>query len=170
MLFVVMSCLLALPDLSGFHLRVTKAERRLWVMNGEDTMGVYYVALGAGAGDSGSKLRMGDNKTPEGVYTILSRNPNSPFYKSFLIDYPSSDDAKRGLESGVIDRREYLSILQAHRAGRLPPQSTRMGGSICIHGGHVAYDWTAGCIAVTDRGMDSLWGKVKIGTKVEILP
>lgn len=170
MLSIVMSCLLALPGLSGFHLLVSKSDRRMMVMDGKDTLGVYYVALGAGAGDSGTKLRRGDCKTPEGVYTILSRNPNSPFYKSFLIDYPSSEDAKRGLDSGVIGKQEYLSILQAHRAGRLPPQSTGMGGSICIHGGHVAYDWTAGCIAVTDRGMDSLWGKVKMGTKVVIRP
>lgn len=170
MLSAVLPCLLALPGLSGFHLRVEKAARRMLIMNGQDTVKVYRVALGAGGADDGAKLIMGDRKTPEGIYTIRSSNPNSPYYKSFLIDYPSVEDAQRGLDYGVINKGTYLSILQAHRAGKLPPQSTSMGGSICIHGGRIDYDWTLGCVAVTDAVMDSLWGKVKMGTKVEIVP
>ncbi|QQS04516.1 MAG: L,D-transpeptidase family protein [Fibrobacterota bacterium] len=173
MLSAFLSCVLALPgsnNLSGFHLRVEKEARRMLVMEGRDTLKVYQVALGSGAADAGTKLIRGDHKTPEGVYIIRSRNPNSSFYKSFLIDYPSVTDAKRGLEGGVIKKSEYLSILQAHRDGKLPPQRTALGGDICIHGGYTEADWTWGCVAVGNEGMDSLWGQVKVGTKVEIVP
>ncbi|MBK8802595.1 MAG: L,D-transpeptidase family protein [Fibrobacteres bacterium] len=173
MLSVVLSCVLASTfsgTIAGFHLRVEKTARRMLVMDGKDTLKVYGVALGNGGADAGAKMIRGDRKTPEGVYTIRSRNPNSHYYKSFLLDYPSIQDAEQARHYGVINQKEYLSILQAHRAGRLPPQSTSMGGDICIHGGHIAYDWTLGCVAVTDAGMDSLWGRVKVGTKVEIAP
>ena len=54
------------------------------------------------------------------------------------------------------------------------------GGQIMIHGlptnwsarevGHPTLDWTQGCIAVTNREMDEIWGMVSDGTTVEIRP
>jgi len=35
---------------------------------------------------------------------------------------------------------------------------------------HLLYDWTLGCIAVTDAEIDEIWDLVPIGTPVEIRP
>ena len=55
-----------------------------------------------------------------------------------------------------------------------------MGGDVKIHGlrnkmgiigkFHRWFDWTLGCIAVTDNEIDELYGAVKIGTPIEIKP
>jgi murein L,D-transpeptidase YafK len=54
------------------------------------------------------------------------------------------------------------------------------GGAIMIHGlpngmgmlgaSHRLYDWTLGCIAVTDEEIDEIWNLVPVGTPVEIRP
>ncbi len=115
----------------------------------------YKVALGRGGLEP--KQREGDDRTPEGHYKIDSRNPASRFYKALHISYPDAEDRKRAAKLGV------------------PP-----GGAIMIHGlpggmawlgpVHRVYDWTAGCVAVTDAEMDEIWNLVPIGTPVEIHP
>ena len=35
---------------------------------------------------------------------------------------------------------------------------------------HRLYDWTLGCVAVTDAEIDEIWNIVPIGTPVEIRP
>ena len=35
---------------------------------------------------------------------------------------------------------------------------------------HRWFDWTAGCIALTDEEIDELYSCVKIGTRIEIKP
>jgi hypothetical protein len=35
---------------------------------------------------------------------------------------------------------------------------------------HRFFDWTDGCIAVTNKEMDELFSAVKVGTKIEIFP
>ena len=48
------------------------------------------------------------------------------------------------------------------------------GGDIFIHGGPnrkvTKRDWTAGCVAVTDRQMETIYAMVKPGTPILILP
>ena len=62
----------------------------------------------------------------------------------------------------------------ARRAGIAP------GGDVVLHGlpdgerwvgdVHRGYDWTNGCIAVTDDEMSEIWGLVDDGTPIEIRP
>ena len=40
----------------------------------------------------GDKKIEGDGKTPEGLYTINRRNPNSSFHLSLGISYPDAND------------------------------------------------------------------------------
>jgi len=35
---------------------------------------------------------------------------------------------------------------------------------------HRLYDWTLGCVAVTDPEIDEIWNLVPVGTPVEIRP
>ncbi|MBU2952816.1 L,D-transpeptidase family protein [Marinobacter sp. F3R08] len=134
---------------------VRKGERRLYLMNGDDIVRSYRISLGDNP--KGHKLYQGDERTPEGNYTLDWRNAESDFYKSIHISYPSERD------------RELAS------AWGLDP-----GGSIMIHGlpndaGDLAFaftglDWTDGCIAVTNEEMDEIWQLVSNGTPISIHP
>jgi len=116
---------------------------------------LYKVALGGGG--PGPKMQEGDRKTPEGLYRINGRNPNSAFHLSLRISYPEQRD------------------IEAARARGVSP-----GGDIMIHGlpngggwigdRHRLMDWTAGCIAVTNAEFEELWRVIKDGTPIEILP
>ena len=69
-------------------------------------------------------------------------------------------------------------------AGRVKTVASKLGvspgGAIMIHGlpnnmswvgaAHRLYDWTLGCIAVTDEEIDEIWNLVPVGTPVEIRP
>ena len=65
-------------------------------------------------------------------------------------------------------------LFRSKRLGKKP------GGSIKIHGllnkykklgkMHRFYDWTAGCIAITDEEMDYLYENTAVGTPIRILP
>ncbi len=134
---------------------VRKGERRLYLMDGEEVVRSYRISLGDNP--EGHKLYEGDERTPEGSYTLDWRNAESDFYKSIHISYPSQRD------------RELAS------AWGLDP-----GGSIMIHGlpndaGDLAFayaglDWTDGCIAVNNQEMDEIWQLVSNGTPISIHP
>jgi murein L,D-transpeptidase YafK len=134
---------------------VYKHERKLVLLSQGKELRSYKVALGGEP--VGPKTRQGDHRTPEGVYTLDSRNPNSHFYKAFHISYPNSID-----------------IAAARKLGVSP------GGDIMLHGlpkeyawvgkAHVLHDWTNGCIAVTNEEMDEIWTLVRVGTTIEIKP
>ena len=134
---------------------VRKKERRLYLLAGDQVIRSYRVGLGANP--AGHKLYEGDQRTPEGKYTLDWRNPYSDFYKSIHISYPNEND------------RELAS------AWGLDP-----GGSIMIHGlpndvgdmefAYLGLDWTDGCIAVSNEEMEEIWNLVADGTPIRILP
>jgi hypothetical protein len=105
----------------------------------------------------GDKLVRGDKATPEGMYKITSKfeSNKTKYYKALLLDYPNDEDTakfKAAIEKGIL------------------PRSARIGGLIEIHGnGGKGIDWTEGCIALTDREMDSVFKIVKVGTPVTIV-
>jgi hypothetical protein len=103
------------------------------------------------------KVQEGDGSTPEGRYRVTARMDHlaSTFYKALLIDYPNAED-----------RTEFSG---ARRRGEIPP-SARVGGLIEIHGGGGRQrDWTDGCVAVTNREIQELFGRVSVGTPVTIV-
>jgi murein L,D-transpeptidase YafK len=113
------------------------------------------VALG---GDPvGPKTRLGDHKTPEGLYAIVGRNDKSEFHRSLRLSYPNEKDRSRARK-----------------------QKVSPGGDIMIHGlpngygavgaAHALHDWTDGCIAVTNQEIEEIWAAVPDGTPVQINP
>jgi hypothetical protein len=80
------------------------------------------------------------------------------------------------LAAGLIGPTEYRQILDALHAGKMPPQHTRLGGEIYIHGrgpeeigaAPPERDWTRGCIALDNSDMQELYDLVDIGTAVRI--
>lgn len=134
---------------------VEKAARRLTLFASGTPIRSYQVSLGGQP--IGQKQQRGDGRTPEGLYSIIARNPQSTFHRALQISYPNADDRARAAAAGV-----------------------EPGGLIMIHGMrngwgwlgamHRFVDWTDGCIAVTDAEMDEIWKLVPVGTPIEIRP
>jgi len=134
---------------------IEKKERRLTLLSKGKVLKTYQISLGGNP--NGPKERQGDNKTPEGTYSIDSRNRDSRYHLSLHISYPNEKDKKRAKELGVSP-----------------------GGDIMIHGIknglawvgdlHTGVDWTKGCIAVTNEEIEEIDKLVPNGTIVEIRP
>lgn len=134
---------------------VEKTARELVLFQGDRAIRRYRVALGPNP--VGHKEVEGDGRTPEGVYFIDRRNPESRYHLSLHVSYPSPEDCDHAASLGR------------------PP-----GGDIMVHGlpndrgywgpGHVRTDWTAGCIAVTNEEIEEIWALVADGTPIEIRP
>lgn len=151
-------CALVLPSCSKFidytgpevtRVEVHKSSRQMTLWHHGEVLETFEVELGFAP--VGHKFEEGDGRTPEGEYIIDRRNPNSAYYLSIGIDYPNPAD-----------------IAAAEAAGVDP------GGDIFIHGTPRAFsrkdDWTAGCIAVTDREMRRIYAMVQDGTPITIRP
>lgn len=129
--------------------QVNKSDRMMYLFHGDKLLKSYEFALGFAP--VGHKEFEGDGKTPEGLYYISHKNPNSNYHLSLRISYPNEAD-----------------VAFAEAAGKEP------GGDIFIHGGPngpiTRRDWTWGCIAVTDREIEMIYAMVKPGTPINILP
>ena len=155
MLLVVGSCAEAMAQSRPkTEVVVHKAKRQLQLFRNGVATHTFSVCLGDEP--KGHKTTEGDEKTPEGRYTLSWKNPNSAFYKSFLISYPNAADKAQA------------------RRRRVSP-----GGAIMLHGcgelnitavQKMGIDWTDGCIAVLDHELDTLWKYVPVGTPITIHP
>lgn len=134
---------------------VYKTKRELHLLKDTDTLRTYIIALGKNP--VGAKDRQGDAKTPEGRYVIDWHNPNSKYYLSLHISYPGPADRQRAARLGMDPGGDIM-------IHGLAPKYARVGRK------HRLYDWTNGCIAVTNEEMDEIWGMVKDGTPIIIYP
>ncbi|NDV02706.1 L,D-transpeptidase family protein [Pseudoroseicyclus sp. CLL3-39] len=127
------------------QLLAAKSQRRLYLLHYNKALAVYDFQLGFTP--QGHKQFEGDGRTPEGAYYINRRNPESRYHLSIGISYPNSAD------------RAF-----AESMGRSP------GGDIFIHGTPKEFDgkadWTAGCIAVSDREIEDIYAMVNDGTPI----
>lgn len=150
----------AAPAPAGMGLKadqivVYKSKRQLHLLRKGAVFRIYRIALGRRP--LGHKLQEGDGRTPEGAYIIDRRNPDSNFHLSLHISYPNMEDRTRSAARGV------------------PP-----GGAIVLHGlpngftaarlDHPAFDWTNGCIALTNAEIEEIWHMVDDGTPILIKP
>jgi len=134
---------------------VVKSEKRLYLMSHGSILQSFPVTFGADP--RGHKQQQGDGRTPEGRYTLNQKNVNSRFYKSIHISYPNAQDVEQARKRNV-----------------------NPGGDIMIHGqlnnwGWASplvqlFNWTDGCIALSDENMDQVWDAVAAGTPIEIRP
>jgi murein L,D-transpeptidase YafK len=134
---------------------IIKSTRTLSLMKGSETLKSYKVALGTQP--VGAKDRQGDHKTPEGTYFVDRKVPNSRFHLALHLSYPSASDRQHAEQLGVSP-----------------------GGDVEIHGlarafaflgsAHRRFDWTDGCIAVTNAEIEEIYPLVPVGTPVEIRP
>ncbi len=117
--------------LKGARLLAIKAQRRLELWVGRRMVKAYRVQLGIVP--HGAKMRQGDRRTPEGDYFICAHS-GSAYYRALWISYPNLTDARRGVEEGLITPREFEEVAKALREGRCPPQRTKLGGDLLVHG------------------------------------
>ncbi len=134
---------------------VEKENRKLHLIKDDQVFRTFDIALGIAP--LGHKETEGDFKTPEGVYTLDIRNPNSDFFLAIHISYPNFRDRREARAKGVSP-----------------------GGQIMIHGQpnsptySAAYyrkqDWTNGCIAVSNSDMIDIWLMAPNDIPIEIRP
>ena len=151
----VLLLMVALPcaaEIKAGFLLLEKQARRLTLFNQGSPIKSYQVALGANP--RGHKQREGDERTPEGVYFIDFKNPDSAFHRSLKISYPNRRDRTRAARNGV-----------------------NPGGLIMIHGLGDRPDylqenahWTDGCIAVTNDEIEEIWEAVELDTPIMMIP
>ena len=140
-------------DPQANYIVIEKSKRQMTLYRNDKPWRSYQVALGQGG--SAPKQQEGDKLTPEGLYYIKNRNPQSIYHKSLRVSYPNPEDTLRAKKMGV-----------------------QPGGHIMIHGlpngkgrvgvRHRNKDWTEGCIAVTNEEIEQIWNTVADGTPVEI--
>mgnify|MGYP001186377050 FL=1 len=129
-------------------IRVDKSERRMELLRKGKVIRSYRILLGDAP--VGHKRQQGDERTPEGRYTITFRNGASRFHLSLRVSYPNAADAAWAKAHGVDP-----------------------GGDIMIHGGTppgYRRDWTDGCIAVTNAEIEEIWRLVPVATPITIAP
>ncbi|MTH77526.1 L,D-transpeptidase family protein [Paracoccus aestuariivivens] len=132
---------------------VQKSDRKMYLLSGNRALKVYDIGLGNEP--IGHKQIEGDGKTPEGMYFIDRRNPDSKYHLSIGVSYPD-----------VVDQATAAALGQ------------RPGGDIFIHGqgpegralSKYRRDWTAGCIAVRDEEVEDIYAMVRNGTPILIRP
>lgn len=154
--------------LSEPHVVVIKSMRRLHLFDGNGLVRSYPIDLGSEP--LGTKLRRGDERTPEGRFRVVLKRKNSRYHRFLGIDYPDVDAVERGLAQGVISEGEAAGILRAISVGGAPNWRTELGGGIGIHGARRGFDWTGGCISLADEHVNELYGVLRIGDRIEILP
>ncbi|MGH9769848.1 MAG: L,D-transpeptidase family protein [Blastocatellia bacterium] len=193
LLFVVLTIIAATQSSSGqqrnqtrqngksedqYRILIKKDERKLYLYrqeNGKERLWkTYQIALGATP--TGAKRKQGDGATPEGDYYITHKNARSRFYLSLGVSYPSTADADKGWREGLITKTEHQAIINAIRGKTKPPQNTKLGGDIFIHGGGAGKlfgsvrDWTLGCVALENDEVKEIFDLIPLKTPVKIVP
>lgn len=134
-------------------LLVVKSARTLTVFAQSKKIKTYQIALGKHP--VGKKEFEGDKKTPEGLYFIDAKSAASKYHKNLNISYPNAKDI------------EFATA-----------QKKRAGGDIKIHGlpngynekNYERYDWTWGCIGLTNTEIDELYKHIQLDSPILILP
>lgn len=133
--------------------RVDKSERKMYLLSDGEVVKEYHVALGANP--KGHKQQEGDERTPEGEYTLDYKKEDSSFYRAMHISYPNQEDIANAEEIGVSPGGFIMVHGQRNWLGWLSPILQR-------------FNWTNGCIALTNSEMDEFMELVKVGTTIEI--
>ncbi|WP_144206778.1 L,D-transpeptidase family protein [Shewanella donghaensis] len=133
--------------------KVDKSDNKMYLLNNGKVIKEYQVAFGRNP--KGHKEQEGDQKTPEGSYTLDYKKEDSSFYRAMHISYPNVQDNQNAKSKGF-----------------------SAGGFIMVHGQRnwlgwfssitQKYNWTNGCIALTNSEMDEFMDLVEIGTEIYI--
>ena len=125
----------------------------MYLMEGDAVVKEFHVALGANP--KGHKQQEGDERTPEGEYTLDYKKAHSSFYRAMHVSYPNANDKAAAKASGVLPGGFIMVHGQRNGFGWLAPITQR-------------FDWTDGGIALTNSEKDEFMKLVKVGTRIRI--
>lgn len=139
---------------------VSKTKKKTYLFSGDQLIYAFDSAFGGGA-NKGAKVKEGDERTPEGIYQINGKNSQSKYHLALRISYPNQADIEYAEKNNV-----------------------PVGGDIMFHGLPNGYDeketligavlnnfnWTAGCVAMKNQDIRTMYKTVRIGTTVAICP
>jgi murein L,D-transpeptidase YafK len=143
------------PGATADRIVVEKSARRLTLLRDNKQLKSYRVALGRAP--EGAKEYEGDQRTPEGVYSIDFHKRDSDYHLALHISYPE----QRDIDRAAAEERSAGSDIMIHG---LP------NGGGWIGRFHRRSDWTAGCIAVADFEIEEIYRAVPDGTPVDLRP
>lgn len=132
---------------------VDKSDEKLYLLKDGAVIAEYSVAFGANP--KGHKQQKGDERTPEGNYALDYKKEDSAFYRAIHISYPNEEDKRSAAERNVDPGGAIMIHGQRNRLGWLSFITQR-------------FNWTDGCIAVTNSEMDEIWDSVPVNTPIEI--
>ena len=135
---------------------VIKSKRVMVLLDKEDNL-LSRHRISLGEHPQGRKLKKGDKKTPEGIYTIIDKRKDKKYYKEMLISYPNDTDKSRAKKLGLNPGNGITIHAQ------VPMFWDGKGDDYTL-----SHDWTNGCMAMTNKGMDTIWNMVALGTTIEI--
>lgn len=131
--------------------------------------------ISIGSGGAAEVHRSGDETTPLGTFHVAWIDRQSRYGTFYGFDYPSASVARRAHAEGLISQAELDAVIDAFERQRIPPQETPLGGRLGIHGVgsgdpriHGAFNWTDGCVALSNRQIQRLSRWVQLGTRVVI--
>jgi murein L,D-transpeptidase YafK len=133
--------------------KVDKSMSKMSLLDGNSIVKEYHVAFGANP--KGHKQQEGDEKTPEGTYILDYKKENSSFYRAIHVSYPNKNDKENAKKMGVSPGGFIMVHGQRNRLGWLS-SITQL------------FNWTNGCIALTNNEMDEFMSLVKKGTPIQI--
>ncbi|WP_374706846.1 murein L,D-transpeptidase family protein [Shewanella sp. MBTL60-112-B2] len=134
---------------------VTKSEASMAILRQGKVLKKYRIAMGDNP--VGHKLTEGDQRTPEGRYILDYKKSDSAYYRAIHISYPNDEDKLRADALGISPGGQIM-IHGENPNSSLTPEEAQM------------YNWTDGCIAITNAEMDELWRAIEPGTPIEIWP
>lgn len=134
---------------------VDKGNRKLHLLKEGAPFRTFEIALGLEP--EGDKEEEGDQKTPEGEYMLDGRNPDSDYFLSIHVSYPSSTDRAMASRKGINPGGQIM----IHGQPNIPNYSTSY---------YAREDWTNGCIAVSNSDMIDIWLMTPDDVPIQIIP
>ncbi|MBS3944396.1 MAG: L,D-transpeptidase [Melioribacter sp.] len=165
-----------ISKIENLRIVVDRSSYRLELYSGSVFIKSYKTVFGKNPGKI--KSTANDLVTPIGEYIICAIDNSNKYHKFLQLSYPNERDAAEALKRGYINQNEFEVIMNSIENNECPPNSTRLGANIGIHGiGEYdiifrnlpfTFNWTNGSIAISNKNIDELASIVKIGTPVKI--
>ncbi len=111
--------------------------------------------ISLGANPKGHKEKEGDERTPEGKYILDYKKKDSAFYRAIHISYPNAKDIENAKNKNVNPGGQIMIHGQKHGYGKFAWLTQK-------------FNWTDGCIAVTNKEMEEIWNLVEVNTPITI--
>ncbi|MCG2634545.1 MAG: L,D-transpeptidase [Gammaproteobacteria bacterium] len=174
-LFLLLSLPASANEATGTWIEIDTASSTLELRQSDNlVLRLDDISIGRGGTSAGDRQR-GDGTTPLGEFRVVEVDGESRYESFILLNYPTVSYARIGFARDQISSSTYEAIFKAHLNGQLPPQNTVLGGHIGIHGLglgdpeiHENFNWTEGCVALTNEQLRQLLPHVRPGLRVII--